>query len=102
MNAEHSEDPARRRFRWGLQTRRQHPKALAAGPANPGRALLGLFVVSLVFSVGIGGVLNFVFPISPREAHLLIRSLGIWGPIGVVVIVTLLIVFIPCQPSPSI
>jgi uncharacterized membrane protein YdjX (TVP38/TMEM64 family) len=80
--------------------RDEQPAGLAGGPANAGRALLGLFVISLVFSVGFGGVLNFLFPISPREAHLLIRSLGIWGPIGIVAIVALLIVFVPVPTIP--
>ncbi|HTE86420.1 MAG TPA: VTT domain-containing protein [Dehalococcoidia bacterium] len=73
---------------------------LAAGPASPARALIGLFLISLVVSVGVGGILNVVFPLSPREVHLVIRSLGVWGPISLVFIVAALIVFVPAPTIP--
>jgi uncharacterized membrane protein YdjX (TVP38/TMEM64 family) len=73
---------------------------VAAGPASPARALLTLFVISVVISVGIGGVLNSVFPISPRHAHQLIRALGVWGPVGLVGAIILLILFIPVTTIP--
>ena len=73
---------------------------VAGGPANPARALLGLFVVSLIVSIGIGGILRIVFPIGPRQAHLFIRALGVWGPIGIVVIVALLIIVVPVPTIP--
>jgi uncharacterized membrane protein YdjX (TVP38/TMEM64 family) len=75
-------------------------RSSVAGASNPARALLGLFAVSLVFSVGIGGVLNAVFPVSPRLVHLLIRSLGVWGPLSLVAIIALLIVFVPIPTIP--
>jgi uncharacterized membrane protein YdjX (TVP38/TMEM64 family) len=73
---------------------------VAAGPANPARALLTLFVLSVVISIGIGGVLNSVFPISPRHVHALIRAFGVWGPVGLVGAIILLIVFIPVTTIP--
>jgi len=56
--------------------------------------------VSLVFSVGIGGALSVVFPLGPREAHELIRSLGIWGPLGIVAIIGVIIVLVPVPTIP--
>lgn len=76
-----------------------HP-VLAGGPANPAQALLVLFVLSIVFSIGIGGVLNFVYPISPHYAREFLRPFGIWGPLGIVVIVAVLIVAVPVPTIP--
>jgi uncharacterized membrane protein YdjX (TVP38/TMEM64 family) len=73
---------------------------VAGGPANPERALLGLFAMSLIFSVVIGGALNFIFPVSPRHAHLFIRSLGFWGPLAIVLIIAMLIVVVPVPTIP--
>jgi uncharacterized membrane protein YdjX (TVP38/TMEM64 family) len=73
---------------------------VAPGTANPARALLTLFVLSIVLSIGIGGVLNSVFPLSPRHAHQLIRALGVWGPVGLMAAIVLLIVFIPVTTIP--
>jgi uncharacterized membrane protein YdjX (TVP38/TMEM64 family) len=72
----------------------------AGGVDDAARALLVLFVISLVFSLGIGGVLSLFFPLGPREAHEFIRSLGIWGPVGIVATIACLIVFVPVPTIP--
>jgi len=59
-----------------------------------------LFAVSLIFSLGIGGVLSVVFPLGPREAHELIRSLGIWGPLGIITMIAVIIAFVPVPTIP--
>ncbi|MGI8550686.1 MAG: TVP38/TMEM64 family protein [Dehalococcoidia bacterium] len=77
------------------------PHTIVAGaPAHPAKALLGLFIASLVLTVGIGGVLNFIYPISPRQAHFFVRSLGVWGPLGIVLVVALLIAIVPIPTIP--
>lgn len=73
---------------------------IAGAPPNPARALLGLLAMSLVFSLGIGVVFTYILPVSPRQAHFLIRSLGAWGPLALVIIVALLIVFVPVPTIP--
>lgn len=75
-------------------------RSVAGAPANPARALLGLFGVSLLFSVGIGGIIRFLFPIGPRQAHLFIRALGVWGPIGIVLVIAVLIIAVPVPTIP--
>ena len=73
---------------------------IGGGPTSPVRALLVIFVVSVVCSVVIGGLLNSVYPISPREVHLFIRTLGVWGPAAIVAGIALLIVFVPVPTIP--
>lgn len=75
-------------------------RALVSAPADPARALLTLFVLSLIVSLGVGGILNLIFPISPRHAHEFIRSFGLLGPLGLIAIIALLIVFVPVPTIP--
>lgn len=56
--------------------------------------------MSILFSVGIGGIFTYFHPVTPQQVHEFIHSLGPWGPVGLVGAIAVLIVLVPAPTIP--